>query len=70
LLGRLSVDEIDGKLKDSGFEMIVADTDAMSNADYMHFEAINKTKFKRRKNQREGGVPRTDGKIAPPPKKR
>ena len=45
--------------------MVEADTEAMSNSDFMHFEALNKTKFKSKK----GGVPRTDGKIAPPPKK-
>jgi hypothetical protein len=46
--------------------MVEADTEAMSNSDFMHFEALNKTKFKSKKG---GGVPRTDGKIAQPPKK-
>jgi len=55
------------KLVESGFEMIEADTEAMSNSEFIHFEAVNKANFAKSK---KGGVPRTDGKIAPPPPNR
>ena len=59
--------QVDLELAKAGFEVIEADVDAMSVSEYMEFEATNKSMFKRRKNQRDGGVQRRDGKIAPPP---
>lgn len=47
--------------------MIEGDTEAMTTAEYIKFEATNKQKFQKRKHSRDGGIQRRDGKIAPPP---
>jgi hypothetical protein len=50
ILEGLTTEQVDLELVRTGFEMIEGDTEAMTAAEYVKFEATNKQKFQRRKH--------------------